>query len=183
MGASRTGPATAIPPGAWRRICTDFPSQPQQQRGVEEKAMSDEEFVARGGCRCNDNPVRYEYTARPVETHYCCCTDCTDVSGGALAILAVVDRNAFRVTQGQEKIKVFDTKPTAHRSFCGTCGAHMFLHVDPFPDFVLVHVPTLDREYSAGTRPDRWVFVESRHELLTLPEDGLPKHTGWVAAG
>lgn len=142
-----------------------------------------ENFVARGGCRCTDNPVRYEYTSRPVETHYCCCTDCTDVSGGALALLSVVDKDTFRVTQGAEKIKVFDTKPTAHRSFCRDCGCHMFLHVDPFPDFVLVHVPTLDREYHPGTEPDRWVFVDSKHAMLRLPEDNLPKHAGWVAAG
>ena len=143
--------------------------------------MADEGFKAVGGCRCDTNPVRYEYTKRPFEVHYCLCQDCTDVSGGALALIAVVERNGFKVTQGESKIKNFDTKPTAHRRFCGTCGAHMFLYVDAFPDFVLVHVPTLDRECDVGTKPDRWVFTNSKHPLVTIPDDGLPRHPAWAA--
>lgn len=145
--------------------------------------MAETDFVARGGCRCDNNPVRYEYRSRPAEVHYCCCTDCTDVCGGALAILAVVDKNSFEVTQGQGKLRTFDTKPTCHRSFCSECGCHMFLNVDAFPDYTLVHVPTLDRGADVGAKPDRWVFVDSRHKFLTLPEDGLPKHSGWAASG
>ena len=143
--------------------------------------MADGNFKAVGGCRCETNPVRYEYTKRPFEVHYCLCTDCTDVSGGALALIAVVERNAFRITQGEEKIKNFDTNPTCHRRFCGTCGAHMLDYVDAFPDFVLLHVPTLDRECDVGTKPDRWVFTDSKHPLVTIPDDGLPRHPGWAA--
>ena len=90
-------------------------------------------FRAVGGCRCDSNPVRYEYTKRPFETHFCCCTDCTDICGGALALISVVERNAFRITQGESKIKNYDTKATCHRRFCGDCGCHMFLYVDAFP--------------------------------------------------
>ena len=145
--------------------------------------MSSEKFVAAGGCRCETEPVRYEYHARPAEVHYCLCSDCTDVSGGAMAVIAVVDRKSFKITQGESKIRNFDTKATCHRRFCGVCGCHMFLYVDSFPDFVLVHVPTLDREYDAGAKPDRWVFVASKHPAVTLPKDGLPRHDGWAASG
>jgi hypothetical protein len=140
-------------------------------------------FKAVGGCRCEQNPVRYQYTEEPFEVHYCLCTDCTDTSGGALAIIAVVKRDSFSITQGEEKIRNFDTKPTCHRRFCGTCGCHMFLYVDAFPDFVLVHVPTLDRESDAGKQPDRWVFCRSKHPMVTIPDDGLPRHEGWAMTG
>ena len=43
-------------------------------------------FKAKGSCRCETKPVRFEYTARPVETHFCLCTDCTDICGGALGV-------------------------------------------------------------------------------------------------
>ena len=142
--------------------------------------MSERPIQATGGCRCDVNPVRYEYTKAPMEVHYCLCTDCTDVSGVAMALIAVVERDAFRITQGEEKIRNFDTKPTAHRRFCGECGCHMFLYVDPFPDHVLVHVPTLDRDSQVGGEPDRWVFTDSRHDMVTIPEDGLPRHPGWA---
>jgi S-(hydroxymethyl)glutathione synthase len=146
----------------------------------ETMATAGDDFRAVGGCRCDHNPVRFEYTKRPFETHFCCCTDCTDICGGALALIAVVERDAFRVTQGESKIKNYDTKPTCHRRFCGECGCHMFLHVDAFPDFVLVHVPTLDRESEVGKAPDRWVFIASKHSMVMIPDDGLPRHRGWA---
>ncbi len=134
-----------------------------------------------GKCRCTDKPVRFEYTKAPYEVHYCLCTDCTDTCGGAMAIIAVVEKSAFKILSGNDKIQNFDTKPTCHRRFCKVCGCHMFLYVDPFPDFVLVHVPTLERGRDIGKKPDRWVFVNSKHPLLALPEDGLPRHPGWAA--
>ena len=151
-----------------------------QQADPGRQTMADN-FKAVGGCRCESAPVRFEYTKRPFEVHYCCCTDCTDVCGGALAIIAVVEKDGFKVTASESKIKNFDTKPTAHRRFCSACGCHMFLYVDAFPDFVLVHVPTIDRDQDIGTDPDRWVFVNSKHPMLNLPEDGLPRHAGWAA--
>jgi hypothetical protein len=143
--------------------------------------MSGSGIHVTGHCRCDTNPVRFEITKVPYEVHYCLCSDCTDISGGALAILAVVEKSGFRVVSGEEKIRNFDTKPTAHRRFCGTCGCHMFLYVDGFPDFVLVHVPTLDRAASLGAKPDRWVFTRSKHPMVTIPNDGLPRHEGWAA--
>ncbi|HUA77815.1 MAG TPA: GFA family protein [Acetobacteraceae bacterium] len=125
--------------------------------------------------------MRFEITKQPYELHYCLCTDCTDISGGAMAIIAVVEKSGFRIVSGEEKIRNFDTKPTCHRRFCGTCGCHMFLYVDAFPDFVLVHVPTLERGASLGVMPDRWVFTRSKHPMLTIPNDGLPRHEGWAA--
>jgi hypothetical protein len=142
--------------------------------------MSEQSMRATGGCRCDTNPVRYEYTSPPFEVHYCLCTDCTDISGGAMALIAVVERDGFRITQGEEKIRNFDTKATAHRRFCGDCGCHMFLYVDAFPDHLLIHVPTLDRESAVGGEPDRWVFSDSKHPLLSIPDDGLPRHAGWA---
>ena len=142
--------------------------------------MANTNFSVTGRCRCTDNPVRFEYSKVPFEVHYCLCTDCTDICGGAMAIIAVVEKNAFKILQGNDKIQNFDTKPTCHRKFCKVCGGHMFLYVNAFPDFVLIHVPTLDRGQEIGKKPDRWVFVNSKHPLVTLPEDGLPRHPGWA---
>jgi hypothetical protein len=107
-------------------------------------------ILAKGGCRCDNDPVRFEYTATPAEVHFCLCTDCTDTCGGALALIAVVERSAFKITAGEDKIRNYDTKPTCHRRFCADCGCHMFLYVDAFPDHLLIHVPTLDRDTQVG---------------------------------
>ena len=92
----------------------------------------------------------------------------------------MVEKKSFRITSGQDKVKNFDTKPTCHRKFCSTCGTHLYVHVDAFADFELVHVPTLDRESHAGKEPDRWVFTNSKHPMVAIPDDGLPRHEGWA---
>ncbi len=145
--------------------------------------MSDTAIRVTGRCRCEKNPVRFEYTKVPAEVHYCLCTDCTDISGGAMALIAVVERSTFRITQGESKIHNYDTKPTCHRRFCSECGCHMFLYVDAFPEHLLIHVPTLDRGQDIGAKPDRYVFVNSKLAWLTLPDDGLPRHQGWANSG
>ena len=136
-------------------------------------------FKARGSCRCDTKPVRFEYTIRPIETHFCLCTDCTDTCGGVLALIAVVERTSFQITAGDSKVKNFDTKPTCHRKYCQDCGCHMYLEVDAFPELVLVHAPTLERGQDVGTPPDRWVFTDSRHPMFQIPDDGLPRYPGW----
>ena len=60
--------------------------------------------------------------------------------------------------------------PTYHRKFCGECGCHMCLHVDAFPVFELVHLPTLDRGVDPG----------GEHPMVAIPDDGLPRHPGWA---
>ena len=57
----------------------------------------------------------------------------------------------------------------------------MFLYVVAFPDFVLVHVPTLKRESHVSANPDRWTFTKSKNPMVTIPDDGLPRHEGWAA--
>lgn len=136
-------------------------------------------FIAAGGCRCEKKKVRFEYRRPPVETHYCLCSDCTDSCGGVLALIAVVEKDSFEVSSGANKISNLDTKPTCHRKFCKECGCHMFLEVEAFPEFVLVHVPTLDRGVDPGAKPDRWVFTDSAHPMLNIPDDGLPRYPGW----
>ena len=163
----------------WRGLAERIGARTLGSQGQETMAA---DFRAVGGCRCDAEPVRYQFTRRPLETHFCCCTDCTAVCGGALALIALVERHAFKVTAGASKIRTFATKPTCHRRFCSACGCHMFFEVDAVPTFVLVHAPTVDRDSDVGTPPDRWVFTRSRHPLLVIPDDGLPRHPGWADA-
>ncbi len=77
----------------WLRGLTERFRAHQTEMGRQD-IMADDDFKAVGGCRCDNNPVRYEYTKRPFETHFCCCTDCTDICGGALALISVVETAA-----------------------------------------------------------------------------------------
>jgi len=112
--------------------------------------------------------------------HYCLCTDCTDCTDSCGGAMAVVEKNSFKITSGEDKIHNLDTKPPATGSFARIAAATCFLFVDAFPDFVLIHVPTLDRHADLGAKPDRWVFTDSKLPMLTIPDDGLPRHPGWA---
>lgn len=52
----------------------------------------------------------------------------------------------------------------------------MFFYVDAFPDYMLAQVPTLDRESDVSAKPDRWAVARSKHAMVTIPYDGLPRH-------
>jgi S-(hydroxymethyl)glutathione synthase len=131
-----------------------------------------------GGCPCGRSPARHAYTKRLLTAHYCLCTDRTDICGAALAVIAAIDRKSIRVTQGESKIKSFDTKPACHRRSCPKCGCQVFLDVDAIPDLSLMHVATTDRESEVGAKPDRRVFTRSEHPRVTIPTDGLPRQEG-----
>lgn len=152
-----------------------------KNKNKNKKGDSMSNFIVKGKCRCEQDSVQFQYTKEPFEVHYCLCTDCTETCGGALAIIAVVENAEFEITANQHKVKNFDSLETCHRKFCQTCGCHMFLNVDAYPDHTLVHVPTLERGVDIGQKPDRWVFTDSKHPMFTIPDDNLPRHSGWEA--
>jgi hypothetical protein len=47
------------------------------------------------------------------------------------------------------------------------------------PTSCWVHVPTLKRESEVGANPDRWVFTNSKHPMVTIPDEATsPRRLG-----
>ena len=76
-----------------------------------------------GGCLCG--AVRYECDEPPIVGAYCYCSDCRKSSGGAMATLIAVPRDAFRLTKGELRYfeSVADRGSGTERGFCVNCGS------------------------------------------------------------
>jgi hypothetical protein len=96
-----------------------------------------------GGCLCK--AVRYKATAAPLVTRACWCRVCQYIGAGSGTVNAVFKRNAVTITgELTEYLLTADSGNHMHRSFCPTCGTHLFNQAEERSDFIVVRVGTMD---------------------------------------
>jgi len=97
-----------------------------------------------GGCACG--AVRYECSAAPVAMVNCHCRDCQRAGGAGFSPTVVVPAEAFRLLRGepQRYSVTADSGHTAHRAFCGACGAPLFASSSARRGFIGVRAGSLD---------------------------------------
>ena len=127
----------------------------------------------KGSCLCG--AVGYEVTETPAGTNYCHCRQCRKASGTTFATNAAVNRSAFRVLKGKERLKAYESSPGKLRHFCSQCGSPIYSSYQRSPDIVYVRVGTLD-DFNE-IKPDIHIHVASKapwYEIL----DSLPQREG-----
>jgi hypothetical protein len=97
-----------------------------------------------GGCACG--AVRYECSAAPVAMVNCHCRDCQRAGGTGFSPTVVVPADSFRLLRGEPKRYSItaDSGHTAHRAFCGACGAPLFASSSARRDFLGIRAGSLD---------------------------------------
>src|SRR4029079_12808097 len=126
--------------------------------------------MIRGGCLCGG--VRFEVARAVGPFELCHCNRCRKASGSAFVPWLGVQREDFRLTQGEELIRRYEAplrqKPPPYRaSFCSRCGS-------PVPDpkvagpWIEVHAGVLDDD--PGRRPERHILVEAKAPWFTISE-------------
>jgi hypothetical protein len=82
--------------------------------------------------------VRYECSAVPVAMVNCHCRDCQRTGGTGFSPTVVVPADSFRLHRGEPKRYSItaDSGHTAHRAFCGECGAPLFASSSARKDFL-----------------------------------------------
>src|SRR5690349_4021736 len=93
-----------------------------------------------GECFCG--AVRIEVTGEPEGMGYCHCTSCRSWSAAPVNAFTLWKPEAVRVTQGAEKIGMFQKTPRSQRQYCRTCGGHL-LTSHPLLGLVDVYAATL----------------------------------------
>ncbi len=127
-----------------------------------------------GGCLCG--AVRFELSARPHDIYHCHCSVCRKCQGALYPTYGMIARSGFRLLKGADSLSTYDSSPSLHRRFCGTCGAHVFADMDDHPDTVSFCVASLDDGADPGGREgrERHIFWESRSGWYE-PGDALPR--------
>ena len=75
----------------------------------------------RGGCLCG--AVKYELDGPISFASHCHCSMCRKAHGAAFASYGGVSASSFRITQGQDALRSFESSPGVMRSFCSQCGS------------------------------------------------------------
>lgn len=132
--------------------------------------MTDEAFVAEGGCDCR--AVRYRMTARPLVVHCCHCRWCQRESGAAFALNAMIE--AGKVEQIGEEPELVETPSASGRgqkvARCPTCRVALWSNYAGGGDKLrFVRVGTLDDPDLLP--PDVHIFTSTKQPWVVLSED------------
>jgi hypothetical protein len=127
------------------------------------------ELPLTGGCMCGG--VRFEVTEPLGTAVYCHCTRCQRRTGTAAAASGMLAPGSFRVTQGEELVKVWRPPDGFGKAFCSVCGSAVWT-VDK--DVVAVRLGAIDGD--PGVRPSVRQFVDYAAVWEEIPDDGLPRY-------
>jgi hypothetical protein len=125
-----------------------------------------------GGCVCGG--VRYEISEPFVSANYCHCTRCQRRTGTGSSANARCAEGSFRLTQGDELVKVWDPGGGGfEKAFCSNCGSALFSRNAETKREVAVRLGTVDGD--PGIRPDKHQFTDYAACWEPIPDDGLAR--------
>lgn len=130
--------------------------------------------MIRGSCFCGC--VRFEFTKAIGPFELCHCNRCRKASGSAFFAWLLVKREEFKLLQGHDLIKTFETPvreapPAYCTNFCSRCGS-------PVPnanrESSYIEVPAGLLDDDPLLRPDRHIFVDFKSSWFKIADD-LPQ--------
>lgn len=143
-------------------------------------------------CKCSTDPVKVKVSAQTAHNHVCGCTQCWKPEGATFSQVAVVGKDAVKVTANEQKLQVVNPDAVIKRHACRDCGVHMYGRIEdqnhPFYGLDFVHTELSDESgwaaptfaafvssiIESGTPPDQMDAIRSRLESLGLqPYDCL----------
>lgn len=77
----------------------------------------------KGECLCGK--IHYEYNGATGNLVHCHCSKCRKWHGAAFRSRIVVQRDGYRITQGQEYLGHYQATPKVVKTFCRNCGSSL----------------------------------------------------------
>ena len=124
-------------------------------------------------CLCSSDPVKVTIGAQTAHNHACGCTQCWKPEGALFSQVAVVSRDALKVTENGDKLEIIDESAGIQRHACKACGTHMFGRIedDSHPFFGLDFIHTELSAEEGWSPPEFAAFVSSVIEAGESPEN------------
>jgi hypothetical protein len=133
--------------------------------------------MIKGSCYCG--VVKYEIRGRLLLFANCHCPDCRKFTGSAFSSVLAAESEGFKVASGQDNLVAYESSPGKRRSFCKTCGCHVFARAEQRPGMVIVRAGSLDDDPQLRPQCHLWTSQKAPwHEICdSLPQhpEGLPK--------
>jgi hypothetical protein len=122
--------------------------------------------------RCLCGAVHYSVKDEFINALNCHCSSCRRATGSAFKPFAVIERDKFWVTQGQDSLLIFGDENASHDSHCKICGSLLFSVVR---EGQFVHVTLGTLEDTPTIRPRAHIFVGSKASWHSIT-DQLPQY-------
>lgn len=127
--------------------------------------------VIKGRCHCSK--IQYELNPPTDFCSHCHCESCRRTHGAAFVTWTSVPESQFKITEGAEGLKTYESSPGITWMSCNTCMSPLFQKTHSSPGRVYITVASLtdklDRE------PDSHVSYEE-HVRWFKVNDGLSRH-------
>lgn len=123
-----------------------------------------------GNCHCG--AVRFEISGEIREFKHCHCHTCRKIHGTVYGSSALVSSDGFRVVQGEDRLRRYESYPGKRRCFCENCGSHLFAYYESDPTFVILRLGTVDG--LEDIRPVAHIWVSEKAPWYTINDD-LPQ--------
>jgi len=104
--------------------------------------------VHTGSCLCGGVQFRIDAELAPIQI--CHCSQCRKAQGTPFATNLPVNEAAFRLLQGKNLLKSFESSPGKQRVFCSHCGSPIYSQKDTVPGVLRVRAGLLDEPVAAA---------------------------------
>ncbi|NVO23128.1 S-(hydroxymethyl)glutathione synthase [Donghicola mangrovi] len=114
-------------------------------------------------CQCDKSPVVVNVASQTSHNHLCGCSRCWKPDGALFSQVAVVPRDAVRVTENADKLGLVDPSAVIQRYACRDCGVHLVgrIEASSHPFFGLDFIHT-ELSSDVGWEPPKFAaFVSS----------------------
>jgi hypothetical protein len=132
--------------------------------------------ILAGGCLCG--AVRFESTAKPIDTGYCHCRMCQKLSGAPVLSWASFDLEHFQYTKGAPQVYV--SSSYGQREFCAACGSQIAFRDNQRQGTIEINVGTM--EEPERMKPEYHIWCSSRIDWFDT-NDNLPRHAESAPSG
>ena len=124
-----------------------------------------------GSCLCGG--LRYEIQGKIGDIVQCHCRKCRKANVKAIETNAPIQKEDFKIVQGEHLLKKFQSTATTQRCFCADCGSPIISIKTETPDVYRLRIGTLDTALTQT--PTQHIFVASKAEWDTIC-DTLPQY-------
>ena len=134
----------------------------------------------KGSCLCQR--IKYEIDGELGDFGYCHCTSCRKASGAPHGANSPVDRARFRLVQGVDSLREYESSPGKLRAFCGHCGSPIYAYLTASRDVLRLRLGSLDTPFDKPDAPSGNPSQAGSHlyaSVLALAQYARHAITSW----
>jgi hypothetical protein len=127
-----------------------------------------------GSCHCQT--VRFEISGEIDGIWHCHCGTCQKLNGTVCGSTGFVSASAFKITEGQDELTVYESSPGKKRYFCAKCGAPIYALAQANPERIGVRMGACHGDPGVRSRAHIWM---SQHPDWYEFETDLPEYPAY----